>query len=200
VPATLVDAVSHAPADVGSIPTVSMLGCLGNYFPCALAPPSLSLSRESRSTALHGKRRFGYGRLVTEGPEDEHRYQALVTDRDGVIRRWESECVGVFGYSSEEAIGKTLDLVVPPALQARHWRGFNRAVASGQLKRPGKTLKVPAVHKSGKIISLQIDNATLIPGADGPVDAVTVAPSIGPVWVAALSRPVLFVLGFGRSR
>ena len=50
---------------------------------------------------------------MTEGPEDEHQYQALVTDRDGVIRHGGSECVGVFGYSSEEAIGKTLDLVVP---------------------------------------------------------------------------------------
>ena len=142
---------------------------------------------------------FEYGRLVTEGPEDGQ-YQALVTDRDGVIRAWESDCVGVFGYSSDEAIGKTLDLVVPPALQARHWRGFNRAVTSGQLKRPGKTLKVPAVHKSGKIISLQIDNATLIRGVDGSVDAVTVTPSIGPAWVAAVSRPALAALGLKRRR
>jgi hypothetical protein len=90
--------------------------------------------------------------------------------------------------------------VVPPALQARHWRGFNRAVTSGQLKRPGKALKVPAVHKSGKIISLQIDHATLIRGVDGSVDAVTVTPSIGPTWVAAVSRPALAVLGFKRRR
>jgi PAS domain S-box-containing protein len=143
---------------------------------------------------------FEYGRSVTDRPENEHRYQALVTDQDGVICRWDSACVRVFGHSSEEAIGETLDLVVPPALQARHWRGFNRAVSSGQLKRPGKTLRLPAVHKSGKIISLQIDNAALIRGADGSVDAVTVAPSIGPAWVAAVSRPALAVLGLRRRR
>jgi PAS domain S-box-containing protein len=137
---------------------------------------------------------------VTDRPENEHRYQALVTDREGVIRQWDSTCVRVFGYSSEEAIGETLDLVVPTPLQARHWRGFNKAVATGQLKRPGKTLKVPAVHKSSKIISLQIDNATLIRGADGSVDAVTVTPSIGPAWVAAVSRPALAVLGLRRGR
>jgi PAS domain S-box-containing protein len=137
---------------------------------------------------------------VTDRFEDEDRYQALVTDRDGVIRHWDSECVRVFGYSSEEAIGKTLDLVVPPALQARHWRGFNRAVTSGQLKRPGKTLKVPAIEKGGRIISLRIDNATLIRDADGSVDAVTVTPSIGPAWVAAVSRPAFAVLGLGRGR
>jgi hypothetical protein len=96
------------------------------------------------------------------------------------------------------AIGQTLDLVVPPALQARHWRGFKRAVESGQLKRPGKTLRVPAVHKSGRIISLQLDGATLVRDADGAVSEVTLTPSIGSVWVAALSRPVLAVLGLGR--
>ena len=106
--------------------------------------------------------------------------------------------MGVFGYSSEEAVGQTLDLVVPPALQARHWRGFNKAVASGQLMRPGKTLKVPAVHKSGKIISLQLDDATLIRDAEGTVGEVAVTPSIGPAWVATVSRPALAALGVGR--
>ena len=124
--------------------------------------------------------------------------QALATDREGVIRRWEGACVNVFGYSPEEAVGQTLDLVVPPALQKRHWRGFNRAVASGQLKRPGKTLKVPAVHKNGKIISLQIDDATLTRDAEGTVNGVTVTPSIGSVWVAAVSWPVLALLGLWR--
>jgi PAS domain S-box-containing protein len=118
-----------------------------------------------------------------------------------VIRRWEDECVGVFGYSAEEAIGQTLDLVVPAPLQARHWRGFGRAVESGQLKRPGKTLRVPAVHKSGKVISLQIDHATLVCDADGTVREVTVTPSVGPAWVAAVSRPALAALGlFSRDR
>jgi hypothetical protein len=96
------------------------------------------------------------------------------------------------------AVGQTLDLVVPPALQARHWRGFHSAVASGQLKRPGKALKVPAVHKSGNIISLQLDDATLICDSDGTVEEVTLTPSRGPRWVAAVSRPVLAVLGLGR--
>lgn len=126
-------------------------------------------------------------------------HRALVTDREGVIRRWGSACVSVFGYSSEEAVGQTLDLVVPPALQKRHWRGFNRAVSSGQLKRPGKTLKVPAVHKNGKIISLQLDDATLTRDADGAVSGVTVTPSTGSAWVAAVSRPALALLGL-RSR
>jgi PAS domain S-box-containing protein len=137
--------------------------------------------------------------VVAMPPKDHNgRQQSLVADRDGVILRWDSTCVSVFGHSPEEAIGNTLDLVVPPPLQARHWRGFNRAVASGHLKRPGKTLRIPAVHKNGKIISLQLDNATLIRDAGGTVSEVTLTPSTGPAWVAAASRPVLAVLGLVR--
>jgi hypothetical protein len=71
-------------------------------------------------------------------------------------------------------------------------------VASGQLKRPGKTLRVPAVHKSGRIISLQLEDNALVRGADGSVAKVAVNPARGPAWVAALSRPVLSVLGLRR--
>ncbi len=135
-----------------------------------------------------------------EAAPRERNEQALVTDRDGVIRRWESACVSVFGYSREEAVGQTLDLIVPPPLQGLHWRGFNRAVASGQLKRPNKTLRVPAVHKSGRVISLQLDDTALVRGADGSVEKVAANPSSGPAWVAAVSRPVLGLLGLRRRR
>jgi PAS domain S-box-containing protein len=52
-----------------------------------------------------------------EAAPRERNDQALVTDRDGVIRTWESACVSVFGYPREEAVGQTLDLIVPPSLQ-----------------------------------------------------------------------------------
>ena len=122
----------------------------------------------------------------------------LVTDREGVIVRWEDDCATVFGHSPQDALGRTLDLVVPPALQARHWRGFGRAVASGELKRPGKTLRLPAIHKDGRVISLQIDDAKLVKDRDGTVVEVSVRPSRGPGWIAAASRPVLAILNLGR--
>jgi PAS domain-containing protein len=88
--------------------------------------------RNCRSDFAVGFARCRFRKVTTvSANEGDARHQALVTDRDGVIRRWDSECVGVFGYSSEEAVGLTLDLIVPPALQARHWRGFNDSVAIG---------------------------------------------------------------------
>jgi PAS domain S-box-containing protein len=129
----------------------------------------------------------------------EGHQRAIVADRDGVIRRWDSECVRVFGYTSEEALGHKLDLIVPPVLQARHWRGFNKAVNTGQLKRPGATLKIPAVHKSGTLISVQLTDATLARADDGSVDRVTLTLlGQGPWWAAVAWRAVLVLLKAGQ--
>jgi PAS domain S-box-containing protein len=138
--------------------------------------------------------------MPTVPPEGEDgKQQAIVADREGVIRRWDGECANVFGHSSEEALGQSLDLIVPPALQARHWRGFDRAINTGQFKRPGATLKLPAVHKSGAIISIEISDAAFIRAEDGTVDGVSLTPSKGPAWVAAVFRPVLALLNLGRA-
>jgi hypothetical protein len=54
------------------------------------------------------------------------------------------------------------------------------------------------VHKSGRIVSLQLDDVALIRDPDGTVGKVTLTPSTGPAWIAAVSRPALAVLGLGR--
>ena len=63
----------------------------------------------------------------------EEDQRTIAADRDGVIRHWGREAEKVFGYTAEEAVGRRVDLIVPPALHARHWRGFDRAVDDGQL-------------------------------------------------------------------
>jgi PAS domain S-box-containing protein len=126
--------------------------------------------------------------------------RALAADRTGVIRRWNTECQTVFGYTSDEAVGHKLDLIVPPALQARHWRGFNRAMETGQLRRPGRTFKLPAIHKSGAIISVHLIGATLTKAPDGTVSGAMLTPHQGTGWERALWRPVLGLLNIGRRR
>jgi PAS domain S-box-containing protein len=52
--------------------------------------------------------------------------RTISADRDGVIRQWGREAGNVFGYTSEEALGRQVDLIIPPVLHARHWRGFDK--------------------------------------------------------------------------
>lgn len=131
---------------------------------------------------------------ATPNRSDDGSPQTIVADREGVITSWGTGCAEMFGYSSDEALGQRVDLIIPPVLHARHWRGFNQAVETGQLKRPGKTLKVPAIHKSGTVLAVE-GSLTLEQADDGSVDVITLRLSgEGPGWGPAFWRAVLAVL------
>ena len=51
--------------------------------------------------------------------------RTITADRDGVIRHWGREAENLFGYTSEEALGRKVDLIIPPVLHASQspvWR------------------------------------------------------------------------------
>jgi PAS domain S-box-containing protein len=80
----------------------------------------------------------------------------LVADRDGVIRLWNPGAVRIFGFTSEEAVGQPLDLIIPENLRARHQEGFNRVMAGGATRYgSGDILAVPALTKGGRRISVE---------------------------------------------
>jgi len=76
--------------------------------------------------------------------------EALIfADNDGVIRVWNSGAEFVFGFASEEALGKTLDLIIPEKLRKAHWTGFQRAVEQGKTVSGRGSAVTRAVNKSG---------------------------------------------------
>lgn len=79
----------------------------------------------------------------------------LFADREGNIRVWNSGAETIFGYSSEEAIGKSLDIIVPDKLRERHWEGYYKVMETGETRYGSELLKVPAAHKDGKRISVE---------------------------------------------
>lgn len=75
---------------------------------------------------------------------------ALVyTDLAGAIQAWNGAAEQLFGYSRDEAVGQSLDLIIPEELRAAHWRGFNAAVSSGHVRLGGRPTLTRAAHKSG---------------------------------------------------
>ncbi len=80
----------------------------------------------------------------------------IATDRDGMIDFWNPGAERIFGFSAEEAVGHSLDLIIPENLRARHWEGFNRVMATGESHYGhGDLLSVPALTKSGQRISVE---------------------------------------------
>jgi PAS domain S-box-containing protein len=79
----------------------------------------------------------------------------LFADREGVMRLWNRGAEEMFGWTAAEAIGQSLDLIIPERLRSRHWDGWNRVMETG-LTRYGKdVLAVPALRKDGTTISIE---------------------------------------------
>lgn len=85
----------------------------------------------------------------------------IFSDRDGIIRFWNSGAEAMFGYRAEEAVGQSLDLIVPERQRGRHWEGYNRVMATGVTKYGRDLLAVPAMTKDGRRISLEFSIALL---------------------------------------
>ena len=58
----------------------------------------------------------------------------VVADADGYITWWSPSAEALFGHSAADALGQTMDLIIPGALRARHWAGFRRAMQAPQVK------------------------------------------------------------------
>lgn len=80
----------------------------------------------------------------------------IATDCSGVIDFWNPGAERIFGFSADEAVGHSLDLIIPENLRARHWEGFNRVMATGESHYGhGDLLSVPALTKSGQRVSVE---------------------------------------------
>ncbi len=91
------------------------------------------------------------------------RSEAIVAaDREGTICFWNPGAERIFGYAAPEAIGHSLDLIIPERLRERHWQGFRGTVATGKSRYgEGDVLAVPALHKNGATISIEFTIAPL---------------------------------------
>ena len=92
----------------------------------------------------------------------------IFSDRDGIIRLWNRAAEGIFGYTEKEAIGQSLDLIIPERQREVHWKGYRRAMLSGVTKYGSETLSVPAVTKDGERISIEF-TINLLLDAEGKV-------------------------------
>ena len=95
----------------------------------------------------------------------------IISGPDGAITLWNPAAEYMFGYTQEEALGKSLDLIIPERLRARHWEGYDKTMATGQTRYGHDLLKVPAVNKRGVAMSIAFTVA-LMHGAGGEITGI----------------------------
>jgi PAS domain S-box-containing protein len=90
-------------------------------------------------------------RQIVDGTMDA----IIFANRDGKIELWNLGAEIIFGYSADEAIGQSLDLIIPEKLRARHWDGYHKVMATGSTRYGKDLLAVPAMRKDGTRISIE---------------------------------------------
>ncbi len=95
----------------------------------------------------------------------------IASDAQGAITLWNPGAERIFGHTEAEALGKSLDLITPERLQKRHWEGYDKSMSTGTTKYGNDLLRVPAVHKDGRALSIAFTVAMLF-DAEHKVSAV----------------------------
>lgn len=89
----------------------------------------------------------------------------IAADKDNIVRFWNPGAERIFGYTQHEAVGQSLDIIIPERLRKRHWDGYQRVMAGGASRYShGDVLAVPGIRKDGTALSIEF---TIIPLADG---------------------------------
>jgi PAS domain S-box-containing protein len=95
----------------------------------------------------------------------------VVADPERRIRLWNPAAERLFGFTAAEAVGQSLDLIVPERFRARHWAGCREVMRTGRTRYSADVLRVPALRRDGQRLSIAFTVA-LLPGPDGGVGAI----------------------------
>lgn len=82
--------------------------------------------------------------IVEQGPD-----AVIFANHQGKIQVWNNAATEFFGYLPNEALGQSLDIIIPDHLRTAHWGGFAAAMASGHTKHGKSALRTRAIHKGG---------------------------------------------------
>ncbi len=91
-------------------------------------------------------------RQIVEGSPDA----IVFGDAKGIIRLWNAGAEAMFGFTAEEAVGQSMDIIIPERLRGRHWDGYHKVMATGVSRYgSGDLLAVPAITKDGRTLSIE---------------------------------------------
>jgi PAS domain S-box-containing protein len=104
----------------------------------------------------------------------------IVSDREGYITLWNPGAERIFGFTEAEALGQSLDIIIPETLRGRHWEGYRETATSGHSRYgAGDLLAVPALRKDGQRISVEF-TITMLKNAEGVTGMIAVLRDVTP--------------------
>jgi len=95
----------------------------------------------------------------------------VICDPQGAIVYWNPAAERIFGFTPQDALGRSLDLIIPERQRQRHWDGYHKTMETGITRYGADLLRVPALHKDGRTLSIAFTVA-LLHDAAGKVAAI----------------------------
>ena len=93
----------------------------------------------------------------------------IISDRDENILFWNASAERIFGYTPNEALGKTLSIITSDRFRERHSKGYFHTMETGKTKYGNTLLRVPAIHKDGRSISIAFSVTMIFDDQDQPM-------------------------------
>jgi PAS domain S-box-containing protein len=125
----------------------------------------------------------GFEALVEQLPAS-----VILANREGLITVWNRASEALFGFSAQEVLGKSLDVIIPEHLRKAHWDGFNRSLASGQTKYSGRVMTTRAVHRDGRKLYVDFSFGMLKDASGEVVGAMAVGRDITERYLAERAK------------
>ncbi|GAB7193097.1 hypothetical protein NUM3379_38060 [Kineococcus sp. NUM-3379] len=89
----------------------------------------------------------------------------VATDTTGTVTHWNPAAEQMLGFRAAEAVGRDLaELIVPEELREAHRRGMARFAATGERSLTARTLELPALHRDGRRLTVEMSLSTLAVG------------------------------------
>lgn len=107
-----------------------------------------------------------YERIIREAAD-----AIVLAGADGKIMLWNPGAERMFGFTEKEALGQSLDLIIPEKYRERHWAGFHEVMRTGKTHYGDQVLRVPALRKDGSRFSIAF-TVGLLKRSDGQVEAI----------------------------
>ncbi|WP_447971199.1 sigma 54-interacting transcriptional regulator [Nitrospira sp. M1] len=80
----------------------------------------------------------------------------IIADQRGNILFWNSGAQTIFGYQSNEVVGKSLTLLMPECYRHSHQEGMARFCETGEARLLGKTFELQGLRNSGEEFPLEL--------------------------------------------
>lgn len=99
----------------------------------------------------------------------------IYADSSGIIRRWNAAAGRLFGFEPKEALGQSLDIIIPEYLRVAHWAGFHAAIDNGTLRLEGRPTLTRGLHKNGGKLYVEMTFALVKNPAGQAIGSVAMA-------------------------